>query len=328
MYNEIIKEIIGEKMRQYLDLLQNILDNGCDKEDRTGTGTKSIFGAQMRFNLQEGFPLVTTKKIHFKSVVHELLWILSGDTNIKYLQDNKVKIWDAWADENGDLGPVYGAQWRRWDAPKPVDLGYSTSEFRPMTWDKIDQIQNAIDLIKNDPKSRRIIVNAWNPADLDKMSLTPCHAFFQFNCRPLSKEERVAWAGERDLEVEEQMIENGLNNLDELKVPKYSLDCQLLQRSCDAPIGLPYNIASYSLLTHMIAQVTNTIPGDFVWTGGDTHCYINQFEGVETQLKREPYPLPQVKLNPDITCIDDFKFEDIELVNYQCHPHIKMPVAV
>jgi thymidylate synthase len=332
MYNEIIKEIIGEKMRQYLDLLQNILDNGCDKEDRTGTGTKSIFGAQMRFNLQEGFPLVTTKKIHFKSVVHELLWLISGDTNIKYLQDNKVKIWDAWADENGDLGPVYGAQWRRWDAPKPVDLGYSTSEFRPMTWDKIDQIQNAIDLIKNDPKSRRIIVNAWNPADLDKMSLTPCHAFFQFNCRPLSKEDRRnIWPFSRsscsaDSPEEEEARE--IQEYDEQGIPKYYLDCQLLQRSQDHFLGAPFNIASYALLTHMVAQVTNTVPGEFIHTSGDVHLYSNHYEQAELQLTRDPLPLPRVKLNPEITNIDDFKYEDIELIGYQSHPHIKAPVAV
>jgi len=325
-------------MKQYLELLDNIMKNGCEKGDRTGTGTKSIFGTQMRFNLQDGFPLVTTKKIHFKSVVHELLWILSGNTNIKYLQDNKVKIWDAWADENGNLGPVYGHQWRRWNAPKPVSYEKSTysssSHSQEMTRETIDQIQNAIDLINSDPKSRRIIVNAWNPADLDEMALTPCHAFFQFNCRPLTKEERIKWLMDFDHTIHstvalknapEEVFEE---RMDELNVPKHHLDCHLLQRSVDSLLGLPFNIASYSLLTHMVAQVTNTIPGEFVWTGGDTHIYDNHFDQVNLQLTREPYPLPEIKLNPRITNIDDFKFEDIELINYKCHPRIKAPVAV
>jgi thymidylate synthase len=312
-------------MKQYLDLLDNIMKNGCEKGDRTGTGTKSVFGTQMRFNLQEGFPLVTTKKVHFKSIVHELIWILSGDTNIKYLQDNKVKIWDAWADENGDLGPVYGQQWRRWEK-------HTLNEFEGHEFyvkEEIDQIQNAIDLIQNDPMSRRIIVNAWNPADLDKMALTPCHAFLQFNCRPLSKEERIQWVIDKTGDFEFNLIEGGqeiaLNNYN---APKYFLDSHLLIRSNDIFLGCPFNIASYALLTHMIAQITNTIPGELVYTGGDSHIYTDHFDQVNLQLTREPYPLPESKLNPRITNIDDFKYEDIELIGYQSYSRIKAPVAV
>jgi thymidylate synthase len=315
-------------MKQYLELLDHIMKNGCDKGDRTGTGTKSVFGTQMRFNLQEGFPLVTTKKVHFKSIVHELIWILSGNTNIKYLQDNKVKIWDAWADENGDLGPVYGHQFRRWEK-------YTVHEFEGHEFyvkEEIDQIQNAIDLIKNDPMSRRIIVNAWNPSDLDKMALTPCHAFLQFNCRPLSLHERhdfnindktVPSVHSRSLTMEQLERE-----LDKYNTPKYFLDSHLLIRSNDIFLGCAFNIASYALLTHMIAQITNTVVGDLVYTGGDSHIYDDHVDQVKLQLTREPYPLPEIKLNQRITNIDDFKYEDIELVGYQSHPRIKAPVAV
>jgi thymidylate synthase len=332
-------------MDQYLELLRDIQKNGCFKGDRTGTGTTSVFGRQMRFNLQEGFPLVTTKKIHFKSVVHELLWFISGDTNTKYLVDNGVKIWNEWADKNGDLGPVYGFQWRHWDkfTEAPTDLSDFTNELyvegmpqkvKPSRYIKesIDQLKNVIERIKTNPECRRLIVSAWNPADLPDMALAPCHAFFQFNCRPIPLEER------HDLNINDKnmysvhsrsLTQKQLSReLDKLNVPKYYLDCQLLQRSCDVPIGVPYNIASYALMTHMVAQVTNTVAGEFIWVGGDTHIYVNQIDGVKEQLSRGPFPLPKIKLNPDIADIDDFKFEDIELVNYQCHPHIKMPVAV
>ena len=317
-------------MKQYLDLLKNILENGCEKGDRTGTGTKSIFGTQMRFNLQEGFPLVTTKKVHFKSIVHELLWILSGDTNIKYLTDNGVRIWNEWADENGDLGPVYGHQMRRWGK-------YTLSKFEGHEFyveEEIDQIGNAIDLIKSNPMSRRIIVNSWNPSDLPEMALAPCHCFFQFNCRPLTKDERIDWLMNFDHTIHsptalknapEEVFES---RMDELNIPKSFLDSHLYQRSCDVGLGLSYNIASYSLLTHMIAQITNTIPGDFVWTGGDTHIYLDHIEPLKEQMKREPHPLPKIKLNPEIKNIDDFTYGDIELLDYECHPHIKMKVSV
>ncbi|MDD4001265.1 MAG: thymidylate synthase [Bacteroidales bacterium] len=264
-------------MKQYLDLLQQVLDNGNIKEDRTGTGTKSVFGYQMRFNLQEGFPMVTTKKLHTRSIIHELLWFLQGNTNIKYLHDNKVSIWDEWADENGDLGPIYGKQWRSWAA----------QEGRT-----IDQISELIEQIKTDPNSRRLLVCAWNVGEIDKMALPPCHILFQF------------------------YVSNG------------KLSCQLYQRSADIFLGVPFNITSYALLTHMIAQVCNLEVGDFIHTLGDAHLYTNHFEQAQLQLSREPYPLPQLKLNKDIKNIFDFKYEDIEILNYQSHPTIKAPIAV
>lgn len=264
-------------MKQYLNLLQHILDNGIHKEDRTGTGTISTFGYQMRFNLQEGFPVVTTKKLHLKSIIHELLWFLNGDTNIRYLLENGVRIWNEWADENGNLGHIYGYQWRSWP-------DYNGGH--------VDQIANAIDQIKNNPDSRRIIVSAWNVADLPNMNLPPCHAFFQF------------------------YVANG------------KLSCQLYQRSADSFIGVPFNIASYALLTMMMAQVTGLEAGDFVHTFGDLHIYTNHLEQVKLQLSREPYPLPQMKINPEVKNIFDFNFNDFELVNYQAHPHIKGDVAV
>ncbi len=264
-------------MKQYLDLLQHILDTGVKKDDRTGTGTISTFGYQMRFNLQEGFPVVTTKKLHLKSIIYELLWFLNGDTNAKYLQDNGVRIWNEWADENGDLGHIYGYQWRSWPDYKG---GH------------IDQISEVVETIKNNPDSRRIIVSAWNVADLPNMNLPPCHAFFQF------------------------YVADG------------KLSCQLYQRSADSFIGVPFNIASYALLTMMMAQVTGLEPGDFVHTFGDLHIYSNHIDQVKLQLSREPYPLPQMKINPDVKSIFDFKYEDFELVNYQAHPHIKGDVAV
>ena len=264
-------------MKQYLDLMRHVRDHGITKTDRTGTGTKSVFGYQMRFDLNEGFPVVTTKKLHLRSIIHELLWFLKGDTNIRYLKENGVSIWDEWADENGDLGPVYGAQWRSWPAP---DGG------------QIDQISQLIEQIRTTPDSRRLLVSAWNPAEVDNMALPPCHCLFQFN------------------------------------VADGRLSCQLYQRSADIFLGVPFNIASYALLTLMIAQVTDLEPGDFVHTFGDAHLYLNHLEQVDLQLSREPLPLPVMKLNPDIRSVFDFRYEDFELQGYESHPHIKAPVAV
>lgn len=264
-------------MEQYLNLLQNIMDQGAVKSDRTGTGTISSFGAQLRFNLQEGFPLVTTKKLHLKSIIYELLWFLNGDTNTRYLKDHGVSIWDEWADENGDLGPVYGKQWRSWE----------TKDGKV-----IDQISEAVNTIKNNPDSRRIIVNAWNVGDLPQMALSPCHCLFQF------------------------YVANG------------RLSCQLYQRSADVFLGVPFNIASYAILTMMMAQVCDLEPGDFIHTFGDVHLYSNHIEQAKLQLSRKPYPLPVLKINPDVKDIFSFKFEDFELLNYQFHPHIKAPVAI
>lgn len=264
-------------MKQYLDLLQEIMDHGTVKSDRTGVGTKSIFGHQMRFDLSEGFPLLTTKKVHLRSIIHELLWFISGDTNIGYLHDNKVSIWDEWADANGDLGPVYGKQWRSWDTPD----GRS-----------IDQLSEVIETIRNNPDSRRMIVCAWNPSDVDKMALPPCHCFFQF------------------------YVADG------------RLSCQLYQRSADTFLGVPFNIASYALLTMMIAQVCGLEPGEFVHTTGDTHIYLNHFDQVREQLSRTPRPLPVMKLNPEVKDIFRFRYEDFTLEGYDPWPAIKAPVAV
>lgn len=269
-------------MQQYLDLLKHILDKGAEKGDRTGTGTRSVFGYQMRFDLNEGFPLVTTKKVHLKSIIYELLWFIKGDTNIKYLNDHKVSIWDEWADENGNLGPVYGKQWRSWEGADGVE---------------IDQLKDVIHQLKTNPDSRRIIISAWNVADLPKMKLMPCHCLFQFYTVPSANGRR-------------------------------KLSCQLYQRSADVFLGVPFNIASYALLTMMIAQVCDMDLGDFVWTGGDTHLYSNHFEQAQLQLTRTPFPLPQMKINPAVKNIFDFQFEDFELANYQSHPAIKAPVAV
>jgi thymidylate synthase len=264
-------------MQIYLDLLRHVLTTGQRKADRTGTGTLSVFGHQMRFDLQAGFPLVTTKRVHFKSVTHELLWFIRGETNTRYLRENGVTIWDEWADANGELGPVYGKQWRSWPAPD----GRS-----------IDQLAQVIAQIKANPDSRRHIVSAWNVADLPGMALAPCHCLFQFH------------------------------------VADGKLSCQLYQRSADLFLGVPFNIASYALLTHMVAQVTDLEPGDFIWTGGDCHLYLNHLDQVREQLSRAPFPLPTLRLNPAVTRIDDFVFEDIELLGYQHHPAIKAPVAV
>ncbi|MBT8127002.1 MAG: thymidylate synthase [Gammaproteobacteria bacterium] len=264
-------------MKQYLDLMRHVRDNGVHKQDRTGTGTLSVFGHQMRFDLGRGFPLVTTKKCHLKSIIHELLWFLSGDTNIDYLQQNGVRIWNEWADEDGNLGPVYGYQWRSWPA---ADGRH------------IDQISQVIDQIKTTPDSRRIIVNAWNVGEIDNMALPPCHMMFQFY------------------------------------VAEGKLSCQLYQRSADIFLGVPFNIASYALLTMMIAQVCELATGDFVHTLGDAHLYTNHLEQAEEQLNRKPYPLPVMKINPAVTSIFDFKYDDFELVGYEAHPHIKATVAV
>ncbi len=264
-------------MQQYLDLLTTILEKGTTKEDRTGTGTISMFGHQLRFDLSEGFPMITTKKLHLKSIIYELLWFLAGDTNVKYLQENGVRIWNEWADEKGDLGHIYGYQWRSWPTPDGSH---------------IDQISNVLHSIKNNPDSRRHIVSAWNVGELDKMNLPPCHILFQFY------------------------------------VAQGKLSCQLYQRSADVFLGVPFNIASYALLTMMIAQAAGLKPGDFVHTFGDVHIYSNHINQVKLQLTRKPYPLPTMKINPEIKSIFDFKYEDFELVNYQAHPHIKGEVAV
>jgi len=264
-------------MLTYLNLLEHILKNGAVKTDRTGTGTLSVFGYQMRFNLQNGFPLVTTKKLHLKSIIHELLWFLKGDTNVAYLQENGVSIWNEWANEQGELGPIYGKQWRSW----------GTKDNKT-----IDQIENVIKEIKSNPDSRRLIVNSWNVGELEEMALTPCHALFQF------------------------YVNNG------------QLSCQLYQRSADVFLGVPFNIASYALLTHMIAKLCRLEVGEFIWTGGDCHLYSNHIEQTKLQLSRKPFPLPQLEIKREVSHINDYKYEDFEILNYQFHPSIKAPIAV
>lgn len=264
-------------MQQYLSMMQHVRDNGAKKEDRTGTGTLSVFGYQMRFDLSEGYPLVTTKKLHTKSIIHELLWFLKGDSNIRYLKQNGVSIWDAWADENGELGPIYGVQWRSW----PIPSGGT-----------IDQISDVVERLKKDPDSRRILVSAWNAADIDRMAIPPCHTLFQF------------------------YVADG------------KLSCQLYQRSADIFLGVPFNIASYALLTHMLAQQCDYKVGEFIWTGGDCHLYLNHLEQVEEQLSRKPLPLPRLAIKRRPASIFDYRFEDFEILNYEFHPHIKAKVAV
>ena len=264
-------------MHQYLSLMREVRDNGVKKEDRTGTGTLSLFGYQMRFDLSEGFPVITTKKLHLRSIIHELLWFLRGDSNIQYLKDNGVSIWDAWADENGELGPVYGVQWRNW--PKP-DGG------------QVDQISQIMQQLKEDPDSRRIMLSAWNVGEIENMALPPCHCLFQF------------WVAEG------------------------KLSCQLYQRSCDIFLGVPFNIASYALLTHMLAQQADLKVGDFVWTGGDCHLYSNHLEQADEQLQREPLPLPRLAIKRRPPSIFDYEYDDFEILNYESHPHIKAAVAV
>lgn len=280
-------------MKQYLELIQDVLQNGERKDDRTGTGTISVFGRQMRFNLADGFPLVTTKKVHLKSIIHELLWFLSGDTNITYLQANNVTIWDEWADENGDLGKVYGHQWRKWETGRyemiAFEEGAKGGRFEEIT---IDQIAQVVQQIKVNPDSRRHLVVAFNPGQLDEMALPPCHAFFQF------------------------YVSNG------------KLSCQLYMRSSDIFLGLPYNITSYSLLTMMVAQVCDLLPGEFIISIGDAHIYLNHLEQVNLQLTREPHPLPTMKINPEVKDIFEFKYSDFELVDYVSHPAIKGEVSV
>ena len=270
-------ESTGPPMRQYLDLLQHVLDTGADRPDRTGTSTRGVFGCQMRFDLDDGFPVLTTKKLHLKSIIHELLWFLAGETNIRYLKDNGVSIWDEWADENGDLGPVYGAQWRSWPAPEGGT---------------IDQIANVLNQIRTNPHSRRLIVSAWNPAEVDQMALPPCHCLFQFH------------------------------------VSEGRLSCQLYQRSADIFLGVPFNIASYALLTMMMAQVTGLKPGSFVHTLGDAHLYSNHFMQARLQLTRAPKPLPRMWINPDVSDLFSFRYEDFRLEGYEADASIKAPIAV
>ena len=317
-------------MEQYKKLVREIQEKGTHKGDRTGTGTKSLFGYQMRFDLSDGFPLVTIKNTHWKSVVYELLWFLKGDTNVKYLQDNGVRIWNEWADENGNLGPVYGKQWVNWQYLK--EIHHDEGRISNIVVDHVNQIQGVIDTLKTNPESRRMIVSAWNVGELDSMALAPCHAFFQFYTRPLSIWERSDWVKNNGKIDEYNRIENHcediLECLDEMGVPKYELSLQLYQRSADTFLGVPFNIASYSLLLMMIAQCVNMVPRDFVWTGGDVHLYDNHEEQVKEMLKRTPKSLPTVKLNPEIKNIFDFKYEDIELIDYDPHPTIKAPVAV
>ena len=264
-------------MRQYLSMMRHVRDHGARKDDRTGTGTLSIFGHQMRFDLSQGFPLVTTKKLHTKSVIHELLWFLRGDSNVRYLQENGISIWNEWADENGELGPIYGVQWRSWPTP---------------SGESVDQIKEVVDLLRDNPDSRRILVSAWNAAEISNMALPPCHTLFQF------------------------YVADG------------KLSCQLYQRSADTFLGVPFNIASYALLTHMLAQQTDLKVGDFVWTGGDCHLYLNHLEQVEEQLSRQPLALPRLAIKRRPDSIFDYQFEDFEILNYECHPHIKAAVAV
>ena len=264
-------------MRQYLDFMRHVYEHGAEKTDRTGTGTRSVFGYQMRFNLQDGFPLVTTKKLHLKSIIHELIWFLAGSTNTKYLKDNGVSIWDEWADPEGNLGPIYGYQWRSWPTPDGRH---------------VDQIAQVLEQIRNNPDSRRMIVSAWNVADIPQMKLPPCHAFFQF------------------------YVADG------------KLSCQLYQRSADIFLGVPFNIASYALLTHMVAEQTGLDVGEFIWTGGDCHLYSNHMEQVQEQLSRTPYPLPKLLIKRKPESIFDYRFEDFEITGYQSHPHIKAPVAI
>jgi len=264
-------------MQQYLSMMRHVRDHGVRKDDRTGTGTLSIFGHQMRFDLSQGFPLVTTKKLHTKSVIHELLWFLRGDSNVRYLQENGISIWNEWADENGELGPIYGVQWRSWPTP---------------SGESVDQIKEVVDLVRDNPDSRRILVSAWNAAEISNMALPPCHTMFQF------------------------YVADG------------KLSCQLYQRSADTFLGVPFNIASYALLTHMLAQQTDLKVGDFVWTGGDCHLYLNHLEQVEEQLSRQPLALPRLAIKRRPDSIFDYQFEDFEILNYECHPHIKAAVAV
>lgn len=344
-------------MKQYLALMQDILDNGVVKKDRTGVGTLSVFGRQLRFDMKEGFPLVTTKKVHLKSIIHELLWFLNGDTNVKYLQENGVKIWNAWSDEEGNLGPVYGKQWREWRDCKVVEChdvrrtqqlmqrGYKyignmkEDGTTYLVYEKAhDQISKVIQQLREDPDSRRIIVSAWNVSDLDDMALNPCHNYFQFYTTEMTLLERLDWyevnepekfanaplINHEDIDDEERLHET----LDREDIPRRKLSCFFLMRSNDMFLGLPFNIASYALLTHIVAQQLNMVPDELVYSGVDVHLYSNHLEQAKLQLTREPYPLPKLVIKRKPDSIFDYKYEDFELVGYQAHPHIAAPVAV
>lgn len=344
-------------MKQYLALMQDILDNGVVKKDRTGVGTLSVFGRQLRFDLKEGFPLVTTKKVHLKSIIHELLWFLNGDTNVKYLQENGVKIWNAWSDEEGNLGPVYGKQWREWRDCKVVEChdvrrtqqlmqrGYKyignmkEDGTTYLVYEKPhDQISKVIQQLREDPDSRRIIVSAWNVSDLDDMALNPCHNYFQFYTMEMTLLERLDWyevnepekfanaplINHEDIDDEERLHET----LDREGIPRRKLSCFFLMRSNDVFLGLPFNIASYALLTHIVAQQLNMVPDELVYSGVDVHLYSNHLEQAKLQLTREPYPLPKLVIKRKPDSIFDYKYEDFELVGYQAQPHIAAPVAV
>ncbi|EBY0818432.1 thymidylate synthase [Salmonella enterica subsp. enterica serovar Enteritidis] len=344
-------------MKQYLALMQDILDNGVVKKDRTGVGTLSVFGRQLRFDLKEGFPLVTTKKVHLKSIIHELLWFLNGDTNVKYLQENGVRIWNEWANEEGELGPVYGKQWREWRDCKVVechDVGRTQQLMQRgykyignmkedgttyLVYEKPhDQISKVIQQLREDPDSRRIIVSAWNVADLDDMALNPCHNYFQFYTTEMTLLERLDWyeanepekfanaplINHEDIDNEERLHET----LDREGIPRRKLSCFYMMRSNDVALGKPFNIASYALLTHMVAQQVNMVPDELVYSGVDVHLYLNHLEQIKLQLTREPYPLPKLVIKRKPDSIFDYKYEDFEVVGYQSHPHIAMPVAV
>lgn len=339
-------------MKQYLALMQDILDNGVVKKDRTGVGTLSVFGRQLRFDLKEGFPLVTTKKVHLKSIIHELLWFLNGDTNVKYLQENGVKIWNEWANAEGELGPVYGKQWREWRDCKVVechDVGRTQQLMQRgykyignmkedgttyLVYEKAhDQISKVIQQLREDPDSRRIIVSAWNVGDLDDMALNPCHNYFQFYTTEMTALERLNWFEENQ---PEKFARTPLNNVEKLiheildreGIPRRKLSCFFLMRSNDVFLGLPFNIASYAMLTHVIAQQLNMVPDELVYSGVDVHLYSNHLEQAKLQLTREPYPLPKLVIKRKPDSIFDYKYEDFELVGYQAHPHIAAPVAV
>lgn len=339
-------------MKQYLALMQDILDNGVVKKDRTGVGTLSVFGRQLRFDLKEGFPLVTTKKVHLKSIIHELLWFLNGDTNVKYLQENGVRIWNEWSDEDGNLGPVYGKQWREWRDCKVVEChdvrrtqqlmqrGYKyignmkEDGTTYLVYEKAhDQISKVIQQLREDPDSRRIIVSAWNVGDLDDMALNPCHNYFQFYTTEMTVLERLNWFEENE---PEKFANTPLNNdekvlhetLDREGIPRRKLSCFYMMRSNDYLLGAPFNIASYALLTYMVAQQLNMVPDELVYSGVDVHLYSNHLEQAKLQLTREPYPLPKLVIKRKPDSIFEYKYEDFELVDYQAHPHIAAPVAV
>lgn len=344
-------------MKQYLALMQDILDNGVVKKDRTGVGTLSVFGRQLRFDLKEGFPLVTTKKVHLKSIIHELLWFLNGDTNVKYLQENGVRIWNEWANEEGNLGPVYGKQWREWRDCKVVechDVGRTQQLMQRgykyignmkedgttyLVYEKPhDQISKVIQQLREDPDSRRIIVSAWNVADLDDMALNPCHNYFQFYTTEMTLLERLDWYEVNEPEkfasaplINHEVIDDEERlheTLDREGIPRRKLSCFYMMRSNDVALGKPFNIASYALLTHMVAQQVNMVPDELVYSGVDVHLYLNHLEQIKLQLTREPYPLPKLVIKRKPDSIFDYKYEDFEVVGYQSHPHIAMPVAV